>query len=182
MARQPLSGRRAVGTLELLIAVCVAVLVLGAGYMLVRAARVSTEASLGPAMGLQMQSRKALVELIRELQESIEVVRPPPGATLTYVLARDKLNRILVVYLTKNEEQSSRAGRPLFDMWLCRYDHGERAPAANQRLLLGSLERAAFTALSSGVVQVHLDLFEQGKTLPFLTAVRSRNIQTEADL
>jgi hypothetical protein len=168
--------------LEMLIAVVVATVLLGAGYMLVRAARVSTEASLGPHMGLQMASRKALVELIRELQESIEVVRPSSGATLTYVMARDKLNRILLVYCVKNDAQSQRAGRDLFDLYLYRYDHGERPPEANQRFLLGSVERVAFTALSSGVVQIHLDLHEQGKSFPFLTAVRSRNIQTEADL
>lgn len=167
---------------EMLVAVCIALLVLSGGYMMVRAARVSTEASLGPSMGLQLNSRKALVEMIRELQESIEIVRPSAGGSLSYLLARDKLNRVLVLYIVKNEKDSAKAGRDLHDLYLYRYDHGERAPALNQRLVLSGVERAAFTALSSGLVQVHLDLHEQGKSFPFLTGVRCRNIQTEAEL
>lgn len=177
-----MSHRRGVSVPELLVAVCVALIVLSMGYMLVRAARVSTEASLGPSIGLQRNSRKALVEMIRELQESIEIVRPASGGTLSYLLARDKLNRILTLYLVKNDRDSAKAGRPLHDLYLYRYDYGERAPALNQRLVLSRIERAAFTALSSGLVQVHLDLHEQGKSSPFLTGVRCRNIQTEAEL
>lgn len=174
--------RRGVGVTEMLVAVSVVLVVLTTGYMLVRAARVSTEASLGPSMGLQLNSRKALVEMVRELQESIEIVRPSAGGSLSYLLARDKLNRILTLYIVKNERDSTRAGRPLHDLYLYRFDHGERAPAMNQRLVLSGVERAAFTALSSGLVQVHLDLHEQGKSFPFLTGVRCRNISTEGEL
>lgn len=168
---------------ELLIAVCIGVVVLAAGFMLMRFARVSTEASLGPSMGAQMQSRKALVELIRELQECIEFVRPTAGATLSYLVARDKLNRVLVLYLVDDAEQSARAGRPMRTLYLYRYEpDGSGNPEASQRFVLGGVETAGFTTLSSGVVQVHLELFESGKTFPFLTAVRARNIQTEAEL
>jgi len=178
---QPLK-RAGVSIPEMLIAICVAVVVLGTGGMLLRFARASTEVTLGPNMGAQMASRKALVEMIRELQECIEFVRPSAGASLTYLLARDKLNRVLVIYLVVNAEQSARAGRPLHDLYLYQYEPAGRTPPENHRLLMGGVERAAFTALSSGVMQVHLDLFEQGKTFPFLTAVRARNIQTEAEL
>ena len=174
--------RAGVSIPEMLIAICIAVVVLATGGMLLRFARVSTEASLGPNMGAQMTSRKALVELIRELQECIEYVRPGAGATLTYVLARDKLNRLLVLYLVENRDDTARAGRPLHDLYLYQYEPAGPTPATNQRLLLGGVERAAFTALSSGTLQVHLELYESGKTFPFLTAVRSRNIQTEAEL
>jgi hypothetical protein len=176
------ASRRGFGTLEMLVGICLGVIVLTMGYLLLRFSRVSTEASLGPNMGLQTASRKAMVELIRELQESIEVVRPVQGSSLTYVLARDKLNRILTVYLVRNEELTTRAGRPLYDLYLHRNDHGASAPGVNQRYLIGSIERAAFTSLSSGLLQIHLDFHEQGRTYPFLTAVRSRNIQTEAQL
>jgi hypothetical protein len=181
VARKPL--RRGVSVLELLVAVCIGVLVIGGGAMLTRFARVSTEASLGPSMGAQMQSRKALVELIRELQECIEFVRPSAGATLSYLLARDKLNRVLVLYLVDNAEQTTRAGRPMRDLYLYRYEpDGGGSPEASQRWVLGGVENASFTTLSSGVIQVHLELFESGKTFPFLTAVRARNIHTEAEL
>lgn len=174
--------RSAFGVLEMLVGVCLGIILLAMAFMLLRFSRASTEASLGPNMGLQTTSRKALVELIRELQESIEIVRPVQGSSLTYILARDKLNRILTVYLVRNEELSTRAGRPLYDLYLHRHDYGATAGAVNQRYVVGSIERAAFTALSSGLVQIHLDFHEQGRSYPFLTAVRSRNIQAEAQL
>jgi hypothetical protein len=172
--------RSAFSALEILIAAVIGVVCLSVAYMFLRSARVSTESTLGPQMGLQQAARKALVEMIKEVQESIEIVRPPAGATLTYFIARDKLDQILTVYLVKEPNASAKAGRDIHDLMAYRHDYGATPPKADK--ILSGIERAAFTSLSSGLLQIHFELHENGKTYPLLTTVRCRNILPEGEL
>jgi hypothetical protein len=182
MSAAPRARREAFSILETLVAVAIGVMVMGGAYLFLRSARVSTEATLGPQMGLQANARKALMEMIKEVQESIELVRPQAGSTLNYFVARDKLNRILTGYIARNVADSDKAGRDIHDLYVYRYDYGDTPPLANQRLVLGGIERAGFSGLSSGLLQIHLELHDHGKTYPILTTIRCRNILPEAEL
>jgi hypothetical protein len=165
----------------MLVAVGITALVVGIAFGILRMSRVSTEHTLGPQLGLQTASRTALVDLVRELQESIEVVRPPQGASLTYFVVRDKLNQIMVGYLEENAKATAKAGRKIHDFFLDRTGWGE--PKRDRRkLLFDNVERLTVTTLSPGLLQIHADFHEQGRTYAFLTTVRTRNINSDADL
>lgn len=170
---------RASTLVELLVATVIGGLVLGGTFMMYRFSRTSSEQTLAPQMSLQMNSRRALLELIKEIQESIEVVRPAQGSSLSYFLIRDKLNRILVGYLVKNDRASQSAGRDLFDFILVRKGF-DRPP--DRKTVLSGVERLLFTSFSPGVIQIHADLHEAERSYSFLTAVRSRNVYADADL
>lgn len=172
--------RRAVTVLELMLAAVIGMVCLSVAYMFLRSARVSTETTLGPQMGLQQSARKALVEMIKEVQESVEIVRPQAGSSLTYFIARDRLNQILTAYLVKNDAASAKAKRDIHDLYLYRYDYGTSTKPAEP--LIPGIERASFTALSSGLLQIHFELHENGRTYPLLTTVRCRNILPEGEL
>lgn len=173
--------RRGASLMEMLIAVAISALVIGIAFGILRLTRVSTEKTLGPQMGLQTASREALVDLIRELQESIEVVRPQQGGSLTYFVVRDKLNQVMVGYLEENARASTAAGRKIYDFFLNRTSwNGE--PADRRRRLFDNVERLTVTTLSPGLLQIHADFHEQGRTYAFLTTVRTRNINSDADL
>lgn len=172
--------RRGLSVLELLIVAALLVVVMTVALLFFRSTRVSMEATLLPQMGLQQAARRALVDLIRDVQESVDVVRPEPGSTLTYFIARDKLNQMLTVYLTSDAAASRAAGSPLYQLWLHRREP-DAAPGTG-RMVLGGVERATFTRLSSGVLQLRLDLREQGRTYSMLTAIRARNVLQEGDL
>lgn len=166
---------------EVLVAFAVVVLVLATAWMMHRSGTVSVQATLGPQMGLQMNTRKALVEFIKELQECVEFVRPYQGSTLTYLLARNKLDQVLLAYMVKNDAASRREGVDLHDVFV--YEHDESVgPASRQRLLFGNVTRLSFTTLGSGVVQIRMDVYEQGRSYPLLTTVRARNIAPEGEL
>jgi hypothetical protein len=177
-----LSRRSGLSVLETLIGVVVGLLVLSMAGGIMRWARVCAVTTLGTQMELQMETRRALVEFIKELQENIEIAEPPAGATLNYCLTRDKLNQLLLCYTRKNDLDSKRAGRPLHDLYMYRYDYGATPPAGCGWLVLSHLERVAFTSLSSGLIQIHLDFYENGRSYPVLTAVRTRNIYAESVL
>lgn len=176
----PATRRLGVTLIEGLIAIILVVMIGGVAYNLWRFGVVSVGSTVTPQVGLQMASRKAMVDFVREVQECIEVARPFPGSTFSYFVARDKLNKILTAYLVKNAADSAAAGRDLFDLYLHRKDVS--GGPATQVKMLSKVERLTFTALSSGLLQINLDLHEQGKTYALLTAVRTRNILTEGRL
>lgn len=173
--------RGAISIVEMLIATAITAMVVGIAFGILRMTRVSTEQTLGPQMGLQTASREALVDLIRELQESIEVVRPQQGASLTYFVVRDKLNQVLVGYLEENARSSAVAGHKIYDLFLDRTGWGEE-PRVRRKRLLDNVERLTVTTLSPGLLQIHADFYEAGRTYAFLTTVRTRNINSDADL
>ena len=174
--------RRAAHSLvEVLLAFGLVVTLLATAFMMWRGGTMSVQTTLGPQMGLQMTTRKAFLDLIKELQECIEFVRPTEGSTLTYLVARDKLDRVLLVYMTPDPVATAREGVALNNVYVYAYDQTISA-AARQRLLLGSVSRLTFTSLGSGVTQIRLDAYEQGRSYPLLTSVRARNIAQEGEL
>jgi hypothetical protein len=174
--------RSGLSFVEGLLSLSLGLLVVMAAVSLWRFGIISVGATVSPQVGLQMASRKALVDFVHEIQECSEVVRPPSGSSLTYFMARDKLNQILVGYQVQNAADSASAGRPLFDLLLYRYDYGATPPAKAQVKILTRVERLTFTTLSPGLLQLNLDLNDQGKTYTMLTAIRLRNVLTEANL
>ena len=174
-----ISRRRAVTLIEILVGLAIMVVLSGVAYQLMRFGIVSVGSTVAPQVGLQTASRKAMVDFIREIQEAIEVARPLPGSTLAYFVARDKTNCIVTVFSVKNDADSTAAGKDIFDVFLNRKQFTK---PDEQRRMLSHVERLTFTALSPGLLQIHLDLNEAGKTYSLLTAVRARNILAEGRL
>jgi hypothetical protein len=175
-------NRRGLGLVEGMIGAAIALIVVAGTISLFRFGVISVGATLTPQAGLQMASRKAMVDLIHQIQECSEMVRPAPGSSLNYFMARDKLNQILVAYQVQNAADSAAAKKPLYDLFVYRYNYGATPAAKNQVKLLSSIQRLTFTTLSPGLIQLNLDLNEQGKNYTLLTAIRLRNILTEGRL
>lgn len=173
--------RRGLSTIELLIALVISTIVVGVVFGFFRFARVSTERTVGPQLALGEASRQALLELIRELQEAIEVNRPIQGSTLTYFVVRDKLNQVLVGYLVTNPQAKTQDGRPLFDLILDRTSFGGPSTPKKKKLL-SNLERFTVTGLSPALIQIHADFHEQGRSFAFFTTIRARNVFSDNDL
>lgn len=171
--------RRAMTLIESLIGIGLALVVCGIAFEMWRFGVVSVGSTVSPQVGLQMASRKAMVDFIKEIQECIEVARPLPGTTTDFIIARDKVNDILSAYLVKNDADSAAAKVPLYDLYV---DHKPVGKPSTPLKMLGKVERCTFTGLSPGLVQIHLDVHEQDRSYALLTAVRTRNILGEGNL
>ena len=127
-------------------------------------------------MSLQQNSRKAVVRLLRELQEGMQVLSPTPGTTLSYALIRDKLSQVRWFY------QVPQAGRSdVYD--LVRYVHDPSIPEAKRtETLLQNVKRLTFTSRSEGALQVNLLLVEDEREFSLLTTVRLRNLASAEEL
>src|SRR5258708_9215884 len=107
----------------------------------------SVGATVAAQVGLQTASRKAMVEFIKELQESIEVARPLPGSTLNYFIARGRTNCITTSFLVKNAADSAAAGIDLYDPSI---DHRDFGGKSNQVKSLSSAEPCTLARAASG--------------------------------
>lgn len=116
-------------------------------------------ARLQPKLAAQQQARKAVVRMIRELQEGMEVLTPAPGMTLPYAVIVDKEGAIAWFYQTAD-------GRV--------YRQGE--------LLLSGVKRLTFTSQSEGALTVNALLAEEEQESAILTTVRLRNIAAAEEL
>lgn len=167
--------REGLTLVELIIGLGIGIVVLGMAFGLHRFTTYSTQQTLGPQLGLQTASRAALIKFIREIQESIEIVRPVQGSTLGYFVARDKFNQIMVGYSAPG------SAAPLEDLYIARHPYDPAVPVEQVKILEG-LKRISFTTLSPGALQIHATLSEQGKEYSLLTTIRTRNILAEGEL
>ena len=160
---------------EVLVALAVVGLVIGVVVWLLGFGTSST-GRLSSQLGLHQASRKVLVRLLEELQEGIEVITPPPGATLSFSVIRDKVSLIRWFYL---RPQTGKPGS--YELW--RYVHDGSLPdAKRQELLLGNIRRLTFTSQSEGSLLINLVLADDGQQYGFLTTVRLRNLASAEEL
>lgn len=175
------TGRRGATLIEALVALSVFLLLMILVVGIVRWSQKAVQGGLEPHADLQQATQRALLIFLKELEECIEFVRPAPGSTLTYFVGRGKLNEIVTGYQEQDMQGSTRAGRPLYHFYLHRYDPSD--PSASKRdLLVSKIERLTFTSRSPGLLQVHMRLFEAGKSYALLTTVRARGVLSEAQL
>lgn len=174
-------GSRGVSITEVLMSTTISVFIIGVAFVAYRGTVTSSRSTFGPQTALQASTRVALLELMRELQECIEFLRPRSGTTLGYLLARDKVDVPMLVYAVRNAGDSQSAGRDVCDLFVCHEDPG-LPPERRTRRLLSRVERLGFTALGSGAIQIRLDIREQGRSCPILTTIRARNIALEGSL
>lgn len=171
-----MSRRGAFTLAEVLVALALGAVVLVAVWSVFNAAG-RTAPGLGAHASLQLGTQLALLELNQKLQESIAIERLTSGTSLSYFVVRGKTNETVVGYQVVDAAASAKAGRRLYQLWLA---SSRGAGTDTQRKVLGQIERCRFTATSAGVLQLHMDLFEDGKSHAVLTSVRLRNLPSEA--
>jgi len=84
--------------------------------------------TLGKRLILQLEAKRALVSLFRELEEGGEVVSPVPGTTLPYLVFKDGLNNLEMVYLQKDEPKSIEEKREIWRAMVVKRDMMKAIP------------------------------------------------------
>ena len=166
--------RRAFTVIEVLIGgillvVLVAVLVMFLVYGGRSTARTSAQYSL------QQAGRVALAHFLREIQEGMEVIQPPPGSTLPHAVIRDAVSCPRFYYLVPQADEPGS-----FELWRFVNDPDIAADQRKERLLRG-VRRCTFTARGEAALQVNLLMREAGEEFPLLTTVRLRNAAAADD-
>ncbi len=152
---------------EVLVAIALFAILIGSAVWLFAYGGRAT-ARLQPKLAAQQGARKAVVRLIRELQEGMEVLTPPPGMTLPYAVIVDKEANVKCFY------QSADGG-------LFRFVNDPKPSGTTERMLSG-VKRLTFTCQSEGALTINALLAEEEQESAILTTVRLRNIAAAEEL
>jgi type II secretory pathway pseudopilin PulG len=130
------------------------------------------------AIAFQMEGRRLHNRLHETIVVGTEVVNPPEGSSAGYVVFRDLVNRLRVLYLETSPDPKKgpyRLVTYLDDL------SGAHRPE-NRQILMENLKEGTFTTLAPGMVLAHLVLVSQeGQELSVLVQVPLKNIGSQDD-
>ncbi len=173
--------RRTLTMVELMIALAIFSTAMGLVIMAFQTFRGRPSENLSKRLILQTEARKGLVNLYRYLQEGIEVVAPPPGTTMPYLVFKDAVNDLRMVYLEKDPRLSQEEERTIYKAMTVVRDPLETAPDSPKTLMQNVL-KLNFTPYSRGSVLISAQLRGGKGDFSLLNFVRLQNTGAEEDL
>ncbi|RCK77899.1 MAG: hypothetical protein OZSIB_2058 [Candidatus Ozemobacter sibiricus] len=161
-----------------MIAFTVLGLLMAGGFQIFRFFTGRQVANISSRFHLQMEVRRALVNLYGEAQEGIELLKPDPGSTLPYMVLRDQVNNLRLIFLRRDSTLSEKNGFDTFRLYSVLYDikTGRCSPV---REILSGLRAMNFTAHGFGSVVVSGTLTEGQMSYAFLNQIRLKNVFSE---
>lgn len=125
---------------------------------------------------LQMESRKAFDQIIDSIREGTDVIRPVTGETLHYVVFRDLINQVCMIYLEPNKAESNRLKQRVYRLISYCHDFSGIYDKKNERVLHNSIKQLRFSSLSPCSVQVNATVVSDKGEYQFLAHVGLLNV------
>lgn len=135
-----------------------------------------TQQNLSHQATLQMDSRKAFDHLVDQIRMGTDIVRPITGETLPYMVFKDVVNRMTMLYLEPNNARATVIGQRVFKLVAYRNDYSGSYQSDNERILLDSIKQLRFTSLSPTSVQVNATVVNEKGEYQFLAHVGLMNL------
>lgn len=135
-----------------------------------------TQKVLSQQLVLQMESRKALDQVINRIQEGSEVVRPFTGETQSFLVLKDIVNRLSMLYLEPNNKISQQLQKPVYRLVAYTTDYTGSFNKQNQKVLVDLVRRITFTSLSPNTVQINATIINENREYQFITHVGLMNL------
>ncbi|MFZ2960238.1 MAG: hypothetical protein WA705_25430 [Candidatus Ozemobacteraceae bacterium] len=176
--RTAFSGLKSLGVtfVELLVVLGILVLLSGVIYRLFSSVG-RTQKSLSDQLILQMESRKAFAQTANRIQEGTEVVRPFIGETLPFLVYKDIVNRLVILYLEPNPKVSKELKKAVYQLVSYTSDYaGTGYKKDNEKILIDSLKTMTFSSLSPNSIQMNATVVNAKGEYQFLSHVGLMNI------
>ncbi|MBI3038469.1 hypothetical protein HYY75_05375 [bacterium] len=139
--------------------------------------RTSTQPGLSDRLILQMDARKSADEITKIIRESGEIVRPFIGETSPYLVLKDVINNVCILYLDNDEETSKICNKKLFKLVFYVGNQSGSFKKEDQRILVRSVKRLTFTSVSPFSVSVNATLANLKGEFQFLTHIGIMNLE-----
>lgn len=177
---EPRSGRggRGFTLLEMVISMGILLMLFAIGMRAWQHYQGRAGETLGKRLLLQLEARRALVSLFRELEEGGEVVSPVPGTTLPYLVFKDGLNNLRMVYLEKDEAKSFEEKRDIWKAMMVKRDMKKAAPD-DPKILMEHVLKLSFTSYHYGGVFLSVTLRGGKGDFSLVNFVRLQNVAAE---
>ncbi len=171
-------GRRGVTMVELIIALMILSFAVAGGFRAFQVFAGKASQNLSQRLILQMEARRAIVGLYKAVQDGIEVVIPAPGQTLPYLVFRDFLNNVQIVYLEKDPELSREEGEDLYKVMIgVRDPSGQKA--VKPKVLMRYVTGLNFTTHHVGGVFISCSMRGGKGRFSMVNYVRLKNMAAE---
>jgi type II secretory pathway pseudopilin PulG len=164
--------------LEILLGMVLLGLVFAGAFNLLRFFTNKKVVGLTQKLTLQMEARRALVNLYKEVQEGIEILKPDAGATLPFVVFRDYVNNVHFIFLKKDEDASKLQKRDIFRLYRV-VRHLDKDTTSAPHEILKSIEKCNFTAYGYSSLVITATLRDEENTFSFANMVRLKNTLSE---
>ena len=168
-----LSRRVGFTTIELLVVAGIIGLLFS---VLLRFYSFSSTTSVTDKLILQMEARRSTDEVSAELRVCSSVIRPVPGETLPFLFARDLRNRIVFLYIDKDELHTMKYKKNLYRLILYRYDFSDTYDPKNERILAESIKSLTFTSHDPNSIQVNMAVANDKQDFQIVTRVGMMNL------
>ncbi len=168
------SPLRAVTMVEMIIGILILNIAVAMGIAHFRNTRVTTQ-NLTENIQFHIEGRKATDRLRDILLDCTEVVKPLEGNTIHYLLVRDIVNQLRIIYL----EPSPKPEEGPFRMISYTDDFSAGHVPENRKVLFSRVQRASFTSTSAGLVIVQMSLLDpKGREMEFLLEIPMKNFSS----
>ncbi|OGK07797.1 MAG: hypothetical protein A2W80_02805 [Candidatus Riflebacteria bacterium GWC2_50_8] len=168
-------ARKAFTVVELLVAVGLVSLV-GIVTMRLFSSIGSTQQNMSQQAMLQMDSRKAFDNIVDQIRMGTDIVRPTTGETLPYMVFKDVVNQMTILYLEPNNKVADSLEQRVFRLISYRNDYSGVYQPDNEKVLLDSIKQLRFTSLSPTSVQVNATIVNEKGDYQFLAHVGLMNL------
>lgn len=125
---------------------------------------------------LQMESRRAFDQIIDQIREGTDVIRPVTGETLNFMVFRDLINQVNMLYLEANNEESQRLKQRVYRLISYHNDFSGLYNSKNEKVLHNSIKQLRFSSLSPSSVQVNATVVSDKGEYQFLAHVGLLNV------
>jgi len=163
---------------EILLGAILLALLLGGMFSIFRGLTGKRASSISQKLALQMEARRALINIYSVIQEGIEVLKPDGGSTLPYLVFRDRLNNVHLLFLKKDQTTSERLKTDIYRLHTVVYDIAKGVCSPIHEIL-GNIVRMNFTAHGFSSVVITSTLQDGDTTFSFVNLVRLKNALAE---
>ena len=134
--------------------------------------------NISARLTLQMEARRALVNIYMQAQEGIEILKPDPGSTLPFLVLRDLVNDIHFFFLQKDKIASEKEKSDMFRLYSVVYDI-QKNTCSTPHEILANVKKINFTAHGFGEIYISGTLREGEASFSLINMIRLRNACAE---
>lgn len=163
---------------ELLIVIVIASFITAIMYNLLKGLLSRGAKKLTQHLYLQLEARRALTNIYNELQTGIEVLLPPPGSTLPFLIVRDNSNTIKMMYLKKISDTSNSINKDVFSLYTINYDPLS-CKATIPKEILRNVVKLNFTAHGYNNIVITGIIKEDKAKFAFINQINFKNFMAD---
>jgi hypothetical protein len=145
-------------------------------FLFFRQSQKTGTASVANKFSLQMDARKGADVLLSEIRTGTNIVKPRVGETAPYLVFRNMVNRMTILFLEKDEKNSEAFKKEFYRLREYVSDYSGVHKPDQGRILLESVRRVSFTTLSPSSVQMTLTMGNETQDFQFITSVGFMNV------